>query len=818
MFGLTFVTPWLLAGAALIAAPIIIHLLSKRKFKIIGWAAMEFLLEADRRNRRRVRLESLLLLLLRCLAIILLALLVARPLINPTGLLGAAAPNAAIQRVIILDDSPSMTAVVENRSAFEAANAGLVEFVRDLARQRPGDTLTLITTSAPDRPVFNGQPLGAAQIDQLIEQIERLEPTDLSGNPATALQSVERLMGDRSGPRNHVIYMITDLRDNEWGVASPAASSASAEADDSRGPDGAAGATGAIGADGPDGATSDAAASPNSPGPLLALVRQIADRAAGFFIIDVGGEVGANLSVTQIAPLEKSLAAGVESRFEVTIANTGNDDAQNVDVSFKPLDAPEIRTRLPLVRAGESASVPFTYVFRQIGAVGIEVSVGADALVADNTRHFAGEVRQGTQILLVDGDPSTQPGRGETYFLQHALAPPGELPSGNVVDITTEGQFEGLTLDRYQAIIICNLYRLSEERITALENWVRGGGGLVFFLGDQVDAAAYNETLFVAGAGLLPAELTEIQGDDEQREWVGLALAAENHPALRVFGGDQNPFIKEIKFFRWWGSKPGDVVVGTAGDAAVVDAAAVGATAPAATATDAAATDAAVGNDAAGEKQIAGTSVVARFTDLETSPAIVEKVFGGGRVMLFTMPADGTWNNWPSDPSFVVAALEVAGYVARPLASESTLAVGQPIEQTLDPSKYSLNVSVSNPAGELTSFAATPTSDGKSLSARFEETGRRGLYRLSLQQHAGEGVEMFYAANIDPAESDLRRAEAEVVTQKLGESRVQILRGKASLEQAALTTGFEIWRSVLIALAVVLGVEQFLAWSFGRNR
>jgi len=56
------VNPWLfLAGAGLVSAPILIHLLNKRKFKIVDWAAMDFLLEADKRNRRRVRLENLLL-------------------------------------------------------------------------------------------------------------------------------------------------------------------------------------------------------------------------------------------------------------------------------------------------------------------------------------------------------------------------------------------------------------------------------------------------------------------------------------------------------------------------------------------------------------------------------------------------------------------------------------------------------------------------------------------------------------------------------------------------------------------------------------
>ena len=65
-------------GVASISSPIIIHLLNKRKFKRIDWAAMDFLLEADKKNRRRVRLENLLLLLLRCLACILIGALLAR--------------------------------------------------------------------------------------------------------------------------------------------------------------------------------------------------------------------------------------------------------------------------------------------------------------------------------------------------------------------------------------------------------------------------------------------------------------------------------------------------------------------------------------------------------------------------------------------------------------------------------------------------------------------------------------------------------------------------------------------------------------------
>ena len=55
----------MLLGVAAIASPILIHLLNKRKFRKVEWAAMDFLLEADKKNRRRVRLENLLLLCLR---------------------------------------------------------------------------------------------------------------------------------------------------------------------------------------------------------------------------------------------------------------------------------------------------------------------------------------------------------------------------------------------------------------------------------------------------------------------------------------------------------------------------------------------------------------------------------------------------------------------------------------------------------------------------------------------------------------------------------------------------------------------------------
>src|SRR6188768_1575676 len=110
------VNPWIfVAGAAAISVPIIIHLLNRRKFRIVDWAAMDFLLEADKKNRRRVRLENLLLLLLRCLAVFLIGLLLARPY-DSSGLAATIFKNQQFERIVVVDDSLSSQAKINNRS------------------------------------------------------------------------------------------------------------------------------------------------------------------------------------------------------------------------------------------------------------------------------------------------------------------------------------------------------------------------------------------------------------------------------------------------------------------------------------------------------------------------------------------------------------------------------------------------------------------------------------------------------------------------------------------------------------------------------
>src|SRR5713226_4521572 len=100
-----FLNPgFLFIAAALISVPIIIHLINRMRFKRIRWAAMEFLLKAQKRTRRRLIIEQLILLALRCMLIALVGLLVSRFIGCGESNLGGK-PNL---HLVLLDDTLSM--------------------------------------------------------------------------------------------------------------------------------------------------------------------------------------------------------------------------------------------------------------------------------------------------------------------------------------------------------------------------------------------------------------------------------------------------------------------------------------------------------------------------------------------------------------------------------------------------------------------------------------------------------------------------------------------------------------------------------------
>src|SRR5690606_4802521 len=104
----SFLNPgFAIAGAALIALPIIIHILNRRRFRTMPWAAMEYLLAAMKKNRRRLKFEQWLLLAVRCCVVALLGLALARPLGCADSSLAGVGQRIGLH-ILIIDNSYSM--------------------------------------------------------------------------------------------------------------------------------------------------------------------------------------------------------------------------------------------------------------------------------------------------------------------------------------------------------------------------------------------------------------------------------------------------------------------------------------------------------------------------------------------------------------------------------------------------------------------------------------------------------------------------------------------------------------------------------------
>ena len=148
-----FVHSWLALGALGASVPIIIHFLFRRRFKIVRWAAMEFLLASLRKNFRRLRMQNLLLLLLRVLMMLLIAFALARPRLAESGLLNMIGAESR-QVILVLDDSMSMSCRDGSDTAFARAQKMALDILSPAGGLRAGDSVSLIMMSDVARAVI----------------------------------------------------------------------------------------------------------------------------------------------------------------------------------------------------------------------------------------------------------------------------------------------------------------------------------------------------------------------------------------------------------------------------------------------------------------------------------------------------------------------------------------------------------------------------------------------------------------------------------------------------------------------------------------
>ena len=199
-----FVTTGLaFAGVLAMVLPIIIHLLFRNRRKTHEWAAMRLLFEAIRRHRRRSRLESLLLLALRCLALLLLGSALAQPIIQNSLLSGLGSGLV----VLIVDDG--VVSGIRDQEGTPELERNISQAV-DLIDSLPAGTkMALVGTSRSGAPIIDQPTINKERVRKTLRS---LDPSPTSSDLAAAITSARNLIESSSESLPSTIVMIGSSR------------------------------------------------------------------------------------------------------------------------------------------------------------------------------------------------------------------------------------------------------------------------------------------------------------------------------------------------------------------------------------------------------------------------------------------------------------------------------------------------------------------------------------------------------------------------------------------------------------------------------
>ncbi len=609
------------------------------------------------------------------------------------------------------------------------------------------------------------EPLTIGTLSTLTQTIDDLECSDKPADYPVSLGEMRRYVSGQRENISRVAYLFSDLRQRDWIDVSQA----------------------------------DSESTPNN------LVNEIADATLGCFVIDVGSSADDNLAIVEVRPESLQVADKV-IRFVVRVANYGAETVSDVRLSLQIDDGQPDYEVIPSLAPGSTEEVAFRYVFpSQSADTGLltspdeeaesrfrnyrvvaeidrqslgEQGLASDQLLEDSRGLFASRVIDGISVLLVDGDPSAARERSETHYLRSLDV----LGTGLDVDVEAVTGLETVSLSKYQVIFLCNVDEATADRIQSLGQWVNDGGALVLMPGNRVRASTFNASFHQNGAGLSPISLTNIAGDPTMAKWVNFEIDPQIHPALRVIVDSDASSLSNVDIFSWWKSSLVQEQVG---------------------------------------KSI---SVPLRLNDQDNSPAMVERAWGAGKVVVFTIPGDGDWSMWPSSPTFAPVMIDLMDYLVGSEIEDSAAEIGGDIRYPVDLSLYDSRVALRNPSNEKVEAVARPVGDEENADSSilynvdFEGIERRGFYELQLTRHSGTQDNVLFAANFDPDESRIKRIPASTLESGFFGDKVSLVSTEQLTNQTISGGNSEIWMQILILLFGVLVTEQFLGWWWGRKR
>lgn len=648
--GVTFLYPAFLLGALATSVPVVIHLIYRRRALVHRFPAVRFLLLADQRTARKFRLRQWLLLALRMLIILLLALLLARPrLTNRDAQASIALPPQAM--VLLLDNSLSMQYLEGETPRLQRAKTVASSLIQALRPQDQAVVLPLVQR----RDAASATMFLTPEQNTLRRQLAAIEPAHAAVDIATILHRAFTLLQESPIAQRRIV-LLSDFTVHGWETFH------------------------------------------------LNQLSAIPEHVELHFIRLGEAKRDSNLLVEAVHLGAMPLIAGSPIEVMVSIRNDSNQALTNIRADLF-IGRTKVGEQLVDLAPDERADVPFRITAPAAGLHGGEVRVARDRFTADDRFHYALRTMSPARVLLVDGDPGTSLFDSELFYLSSALQSSDSM--GHSLFYAKPITWEGLERERlgdYQAVVLCNIERLTPRTRQRLLEFAHAGGGIVMFVGNRVDTKHYNTTLYHADTPLLPFALgPPVQAAEDHP--MTLATIDDSQPALAIFA-TQNTLLSRAKFYRYRAMQP----------------------------------------------QPNTPDVKTLLTFQDGHPFLLEKRLGNGRLMLFTSSADRDWTDLPTRTAYVPLIHGVLGDITRLSSASSRPQIVMPEPAVLvgHASNLDATITVRTPEGDEHHLRYIDE-NGRRVS-RFKDYSAPGLYAVSTPSGAD-----LLAVNATRAESHFEK-------------------------------------------------------------
>lgn len=789
--------PALLLGMALVAVPVVLHLLMRAKPKKLAFPALRLLQNRKKSNSRRMRLRHLGLLLLRMAVLAALVFAVARPRVPAAdyaltaadwfrlGAIGAACAALYAGGLTWFRKRKLSAHEFAWRKSYLAAGTGLFGLLGLLlAFVLPYQQRVWASMTQPGVFIDESLPVTAVLLFDTSLSMEYLQESRTRLDVARDIAQ-RHLAGLPRGSRIAVCETANDspIRfQNDLSVAIKrvtglSTAAASRTVDDRL--------LAALDAHLDDQQQQESAESENS-GSDDSTVREIyvfsdltlagwrrepsarlkesldALPKLGLYFIDVGIPEPTNAAITTLNLAEQSVPLGSEFVVRAGVEGVGGGLGEKTIELFVQNDAGKLvkqgAPQTVTMAAGSAAVVQFPIRAQARPLLQGEVRLlASDPLTFDDARRFTVQVHPPAEILLVADVP------GDAIYVSEALAPAGLVKEGKSpfrCRTVTPGQFAKEKLDRYSVVALLNVSDPAPAGWKTLGTYVKAGGSVVVVLGDRVRHAAY---LTEEALEVLPGELSAPLAF---RPPEFLDLQNVNHPLLKRFEDWGAAGLKTEPILKYWRVDP-----------------------------------------------TRDTAVIARFTDPRQGPALIEKALGQGRVLMLTTPLDRrNWNDLPvAGWEFVGLVDQIMTYMGRGSQGIFNYTAGEEVRLPLDPNSPISGYLMRKP-GQQQLRGDVPNGVAQII---IRDADQAGNYRV-LPAEVATSYESGFTVNPDGTESNLTRLAPADLDERIGKDRYSVARDIEKLRRnvQAGRQGHEMFPIVVLILLLAFLAEHLVANRF----